>query len=233
MGSNVLISDKGLSCAVIVLGKDMAEISVENNIITAQQVQSLFLYVKGIAKLSYRLRICIWHTRVGRWCVVYECRCLWWEIKDIISHCNYIEKGELKTMKAEEMQLSYRKSYFSLNNACITSVSFKLKKGDYNTIQSRMNELMQRRIDKQPLEYPSAGSTFKRPVGDYASRLIEVCGLKGEACGGAEVSTKHSGFVINKNNATFDDVLDVVNCVKQKVNEQTGIKLECEMLIWE
>lgn len=234
MGSNVLISDKGLSCAVIVLGKDMAEISVENNIITAQAGAKLISVCKkalqsSLTGLEFAYGI---PGSVGG-ALFMNAGAYGGEIKDIISHCNYIEKGELKTMKAEEMQLSYRKSYFSLNNACITSVSFKLKKGDYNTIQSRMNELMQRRIDKQPLEYPSAGSTFKRPVGDYASRLIEVCGLKGEACGGAEVSTKHSGFVINKNNATFDDVLDVVNCVKQKVNEQTGIKLECEMLIWE
>ena len=90
---------------------------------------------------------------------------------------------------------------------------------------------MDRRKNAQPLEYPSAGSTFKRPKGDYAARLIDVCGLKGTSCGGAEVSTKHSGFVINKGNATFEDVLGVIDIVKEKVFADTGIMLECEVLI--
>ncbi|MFR4022944.1 MAG: hypothetical protein ACLTZI_07955 [[Eubacterium] siraeum] len=107
----------------------------------------------------------------------------------------------------------------------------KLAKGEREKIKDRMDTLMERRKDKQPLEYPSAGSTFKRPEGDFAARLIEVCGLKGTACGGAEVSTKHSGFIINKDNATFDDVMGVVEIVKQRVKEQTGVTLECEVLI--
>ena len=94
-----------------------------------------------------------------------------------------------------------------------------------------MNELMERRREKQPLEYPSAGSTFKRPEGDFAARLIEASGLKGYTCGGAQVSEKHSGFVINKDNATFKDVLDVIDGVKKKVYEDSGVMLECEMLI--
>ena len=136
-----------------------------------------------------------------------------------------------KSIPLEKMELSYRHSFFSERNLCITSVKMKLAKGEREKIKDRMDTLMERRKDKQPLEYPSAGSTFKRPEGDFAARLIEVCGLKGTACGGAEVSTKHSGFIINKDNATFDDVMGVVEIVKQRVKEQTGVTLECEVLI--
>ena len=154
------------------------------------------------------------------------------EMKDVVISCRYItEKGDIKEIPLEKMELSYRHSFFSERNLCITSVKMKLAKGEREKIKDRMDTLMERRKDKQPLEYPSAGSTFKRPEGDFAARLIEVCGLKGTACGGAEVSTKHSGFVINKDNATFDDVMGVVDIVKQRVKEQTGVTLECEVLI--
>ena len=154
------------------------------------------------------------------------------EMKDVVVSCRYItEKGDIKEIPLEKMELSYRHSFFSERNLCITSVKMKLAKGEREKIKDRMDTLMERRKDKQPLEYPSAGSTFKRPEGDFAARLIEVCGLKGTACGGAEVSTKHSGFIINKDNATFDDVMGVVDIVKQKVKEQTGVTLECEVLI--
>ena len=154
------------------------------------------------------------------------------EMKDVVVSCRYItEKGDIKEIPLEKMELSYRHSFFSERSLCITSVKMKLAKGEREKIKDRMDTLMERRKDKQPLEYPSAGSTFKRPEGDFAARLIEVCGLKGTACGGAEVSTKHSGFIINKDNATFDDVMGVVDIVKQKVKEQTGVTLECEVLI--
>ena len=154
------------------------------------------------------------------------------EMKDVVVSCRYItEKGDIKEIPLEKMELSYRHSFFSERNLCITSVKMKLAKGEREKIKDRMDTLMERRKDKQPLEYPSAGSTFKRPEGDFAARLIEVCGLKGTACGGAEVSTKHSGFIINKDNATFNDVMGVVDIVKQRVKEQTGVTLECEVLI--
>ena len=156
------------------------------------------------------------------------------EMKDVLLSCRYIdENGKIKELPLEKMELSYRHSFFSERELCITSVKMRLQKGERDKIKDRMDTLMERRRDKQPLEYPSAGSTFKRPEGDFAARLIEVCGLKGTSCGGAEVSTKHSGFVINKGNATFKDVMGVVDTVKQKVKEQTGVTLECEVLIME
>lgn len=129
------------------------------------------------------------------------------------------------------MQLAYRSSVFFHGEHVITSVTMELHPGEKSEITARMDELMQRRRDKQPLNYPSCGSTFKRPEGYFAAALIEECGLKGYAVGGAQVSEKHSGFVINRDSATFEDVMSVVNEVRRVVLEKKGVKLECEMLI--
>lgn len=134
-------------------------------------------------------------------------------------------------MQAGDMQLAYRSSIFSNGNYVITSVTMELRPGDKAEITARMDELMQRRRDKQPLNYPSCGSTFKRPEGYFAAALIEECGLKGFSIGGAQVSDKHSGFVINRDNATFEDVMALVSEVRRVVLEKKGVELECEMLI--
>lgn len=156
------------------------------------------------------------------------------EMKDIVKSARCVnEKGEIVEISAEDMELSYRHSVFSENGWCILSVTMELTPGDKSAIKARMSELMERRRDKQPLEYPSCGSTFKRPKDGFAAALIEECGLKGYTVGGAQVSEKHSGFVINRGNATFEDVMGVVNHVKQVVREQKGVELECEMLILE
>lgn len=154
------------------------------------------------------------------------------EMKDIVKSARCLnERGEIVTIPAAEMALSYRHSVFSENGWCILSVTMELVPGDKLAIKQKMDELMQKRRDKQPLEYPSCGSTFKRPEGYFAAALIEECGLKGFSIGGAEVSEKHSGFVINKGGATFEDVTALVEHIKSVVREQKGVELECEMLI--
>lgn len=154
------------------------------------------------------------------------------EMKDIVKSARCVnERGEVVTVSAEEMALSYRKSVFSDNGWCILSVTVELENGDKTAIKARMDELMQRRRDKQPLEFPSCGSTFKRPQNGFAAALIEECGLKGFSIGGAQVSEKHSGFVINKDSATFEDVMALVEHIKKVVREQKGVELECEMLV--
>jgi UDP-N-acetylmuramate dehydrogenase len=110
----------------------------------------------------------------------------------------------------------------------IVKVVLQLVKNDYNKIKLKMDELLQKRIDKQPLNFPSAGSTFKRPEGNYASYLIEKCGLKGLSVGDAQVSEKHSGFIINKGNATCEDIMKLVSLVQEKVKDDTGYELELE-----
>lgn len=154
------------------------------------------------------------------------------EMRDVVRSCRYIgDDGELHEMQAADMQLGYRSSIFSGKDYVITSVTMELHPGDRSEITARMNDLMQRRIDKQPLNYPSCGSTFKRPEGYFAAALIEECGLKGYTSGGAQVSEKHSGFVINRDKATFEDVMAVVNEVRRVVLKEKGVELECEMLI--
>lgn len=154
------------------------------------------------------------------------------EMKDIVISARCVnERGEIVTVPAEEMSLSYRKSAFSENGWCILSVTAELVPGEKTAIRARMDELMQKRREKQPLEYPSCGSTFKRPQNGFAAALIEECGLKGHAVGGAQVSEKHSGFVINKGGATFEDVMALVEHIRKVVREQKGVELECEMLV--
>lgn len=155
------------------------------------------------------------------------------EMKDVVRSARCIDpSGDIVELSAEEMGLSYRHSMFSEKGGyCILSVTMELRRGDPAEIRAKMNEIVGRRRDKQPLEYPSCGSTFKRPEGFFAAALIEECGLKGFTIGGAQVSEKHSGFIINRNNATFDDVTAVVDHVRRVVREQKGVELECEMLI--
>lgn len=234
-GSNILVSDEGLRGAVLLIGKDFGSVRVKGDIIECEAGASLAAVCNvalenSLTGLEFAYGI---PGSVGG-AVFMNAGAYGGEMKDVLVSCRYIdENGEIKELPLEKMELSYRHSFFSERELCITSVKMRLQKGERDKIKDRMDTLMERRRDKQPLEYPSAGSTFKRPEGDFAARLIEVCGLKGTSCGGAEVSTKHSGFVINKGNATFKDVMCVVDTVKQKVKEQTGVTLECEVLIME
>ncbi len=131
----------------------------------------------------------------------------------------------------DELDLSYRHSAYNDSDLFILSLTVKLNKGNYDSIKAKMDELMFKRKDKQPLEYPSAGSTFKRPEGYFAAALIDECGLKGYSVGGAQVSEKHSGFVINKGNATCDDVLNLMKHCQQTVFEKKGVHIEPEVKI--
>ena len=154
------------------------------------------------------------------------------EVKDVIVSCETVDmNGNVKKYTKDEMDLSYRHSAFQSKDEIIVSAVFELKKGDKDLISEKMNDLMSRRKDKQPLEYPNAGSTFKRPVGQFAGKLIQDCGLRGFAVGGAMVSEKHCGFVINNNNATCEDVTSLISQVQEKVLKETGFFLECEVKI--
>lgn len=154
------------------------------------------------------------------------------EIKDVIVGCEYITAdGEIKEISSDEMDLSYRHSIFSENGGIITKVRLRGRLDNKEVIRALMDELMDRRRTKQPLEFPSAGSVFKRPEGYFAAALIEECGLKGESVGGAQVSEKHSGFIINTGNATASDVKQLVEIIKETVFMQKGVQLECEIRV--
>lgn len=154
------------------------------------------------------------------------------EMKDVLVSVTYLTReGEIVTEDAANLDLSYRHSIFEENGGCILSAKFHLKHGDLAAIKARMDELMQKRIDKQPLDKPSAGSTFKRPVGAFAAALIDQCGLRGYRHGGAAVSEKHCGFVVNLGGATCADVLALCDEVRAVVKEKTGYDLEKEIRV--
>ena len=154
------------------------------------------------------------------------------EMKDVLASVTYLTReGEIVTEDAANLGLSYRHSIFEENGGCILSAKFHLKRGDSAAIKARMDELMQKRIDKQPLDKPSAGSTFKRPVGAFAAALIDQCGLRGYRHGGAAVSEKHCGFVVNLGGATCADVLALCDEVRAVVKEKTGYDLEKEIRV--
>ncbi len=154
------------------------------------------------------------------------------EMKDVLYKCEHIDKnGDRGFLENDNLKLSYRHSAYYDNGAVITGLYLKLKKGEKSEIKEKMDDLIGRRRAKQPLEYPSAGSTFKRPEGYFAGALIEQCNLKGKSVGGAQVSEKHAGFVINKGGATCKDVLDLCKYCSDKVMEETGVKLEMEIRV--
>lgn len=139
--------------------------------------------------------------------------------------------GTISVVPKSEMELGYRKSIFRQDGRIILGVTLQLQKGSYGAIKEEMDSLLGKRRAKQPLELPSAGSTFQRPVGNYASFLIDQCGLKGASVGDAQVSVKHAGFVVNTGKATCRDVLELCDFVKQTVLEKTGYQLELEPVI--
>lgn len=155
------------------------------------------------------------------------------EMKDIIEEVTYLDyDGNVHTIKNEECEFEYRHSRFFDEKGIIVSAKLKLEKGEKEEIQEKMNELAMQRKEKQPLEYPNAGSTFKRGENYITAKLIDECGLKGYSIGGAQVSEKHAGFIINKGNSTSKDILELIEYVKTKVKEKTGedIKLEIEVI---
>ena len=154
------------------------------------------------------------------------------EMKDVLLSCNHITPdGESGIFYGDELCLGYRSSVYSGNDYVITGLTLRLTKAPQNEIKEKMNDLLSRRKDKQPLDYPSAGSTFKRPEGYFAGALIEQCKLKGFCIGGAAVSEKHAGFIINKGGATCNDVLALIEHIKEVVFRETGVVLEPEIKI--
>ena len=154
------------------------------------------------------------------------------EMKDVLYKCEHIDNdGNVGSLEKDELKLSYRHSVYYDNDCIITGLYLKLKKGERAEIKAKMDDFIGRRRDKQPLEYPSAGSTFKRPEGYFAGALIEECGLKGKSVGGAQVSVKHAGFVINKGGASCQDVLDLCKHCSDTVFKEKGVKLEMEIRV--
>jgi UDP-N-acetylmuramate dehydrogenase len=152
------------------------------------------------------------------------------EMKDVLVSVQYVDiVGALRELPAEALELGYRRSIFMENGGVVAGLSLRLSPGDPAEINAKMQDIMRRRREKQPLEYPSAGSVFKRPPGHYAGALIERCGLKGQSVGGARVSEKHAGFIINAGGAAAADVRALIALVQAVVEAETGVFLEPEI----
>lgn len=229
-GSNLLVSDKGLEPPVIVIGNGFDKITVEGETITAEAGALLSKVAKAAMKndlegAEFASGI---PGSIGG-AIYMNAGAYGGEIKNIVKSVDVIKDGELITLRGDEMDFGYRHSRAMQEDMIIVSVVFSLAKGDKDEIVAKMNDFNSRRRDKQPLEYPSAGSTFKRPEGYFAGKLIMDSGLAGYRVGGAMVSPKHCGFVINYENATATDVYELILHVQEVVKEKFGVMLEPEV----
>ncbi len=232
-GSNVLVPDEGIHGTVLRLDGDFRNISlIDDTTIYCGAGAALgslckFAQKCGLSGLEYAWGI---PGTVGG-AVFMNAGAYGGEMKDVVYSVSHItNSGDIGRIEAENLEFGYRTSVYRKNGCIITGAVFKLKKDDPEEIQNRMNDYMNRRSAKQPLEYPSAGSVFKRPEGAFAGALIEQCGLKGMTVGGAQVSEKHAGFIINKSKATANDVKQLVSEIQKTVEDETGYKLECELI---
>uniref|UniRef100_N2A8K8 UDP-N-acetylenolpyruvoylglucosamine reductase n=1 Tax=Eubacterium plexicaudatum ASF492 TaxID=1235802 RepID=N2A8K8_9FIRM len=230
-GSNLLVSDAGIRGVVIAFTKQAAQIRVNQDRILAEAGALL----SQAAAAACRAELGGMEFAAGipgsiGGAVVMNAGAYGGELKNILTHAVVMtEEGEQLTLKNEELELSYRHSCIPERHLTVLEAEFQLQKKPQEEIHALMEELKGRRLEKQPLEYPSAGSTFKRPVGNYAGKLIMEAGLAGVSVGGAQVSKKHCGFIINKGNATAADVYGLIQLVRKKVREHSGIELETEV----
>ncbi|MDD5829291.1 MAG: UDP-N-acetylmuramate dehydrogenase [Lachnospira sp.] len=235
-GSNILVSDNGFDGIVIQLGdkfssfviKDKDESGVYVDVTAGMRLSRLGNELAAGSIEGFEFATGIPGTIGGA--VMMNAGAYGGEIKDIIKSARVMDfDGNVKELSRDELELGYRTSIIAKKNYIVISAVFGLKKGDREKIKSNIKELALKRREKQPLEYPSAGSTFKRPEGYFAAKLIEDAGLKGLSVGGAQVSEKHAGFVINKKDAKAMDVIRLTDEIKEKVYDKFGVKLELEI----
>lgn len=232
-GSNLLISDKGIRGVVIKLGDGFDYAHAKHDYILAGagvSLAKLSAEAKNAELTGLEFASGIPGSLGGA--IYMNAGAYGGEMKDVLTEVSYIDDdGTVKTIAGEDCDFGYRKSIFTKGNKIIISAKLTLKKGNKDGILETMRDLNARRKEKQPLEFPSAGSTFRRPEGHFAGALIESSGLKGCRIGGAEVSTKHAGFIINIDNATARDVQDLITHVQKVVKEKHGVDLEPEVKI--
>ena len=233
-GTNILVPDEGLKKAVIIVGDKMAEISLEGDdtlsFSAGTNLVSLCRFALENSLSGLEFAFGIPGTCGGA--VFMNAGAYGGEMKDVLTEVTHLTPDmKIETISADKADLSYRHSVYKTNGCVILSAKVKLHKDNKEDIKARMDDFLGRRKDKQPLEYPSAGSTFKRPEGYFAGALIEQCSLKGKSVGGAQVSEKHAGFVINKGGATSTDILNLIDFIKTTVETQTGVALEPEVIV--
>ena len=234
-GSNLLVGDKGIRGLVLAIGKGADHIALEDMGETVRLSVGAGALLSKIAAEAAKNSLTGFEFAAGipgtlGGAVVMNAGAYGGEIKDVLVSARVLTpQGEIQTLSKEELQLSYRHSCIPENGYIVLDAVMELAKGEEALIRGAMEDYKGRRIEKQPLEYPSAGSTFKRPEGYFAGKLIQDAGLRGYQVGGAQVSEKHCGFVINKKDATAQDVLQLIMDVKQKVYEEFQVELEPEV----
>ena len=231
-GSNLLVGDKGFDGVVISMDSFLGcNVNHETGVMKAGAGISLAKLAQEAYKASltgFEFAAGIPGTLGGA--VVMNAGAYGSEMKEVLRGIKVVTgEGEIKEISACELSLGYRTSSIITRQYIVLEATIRLKEGDPVSIKNRMDELTRRRKEKQPLEYPSAGSTFKRPEGHFAGKLIEEAGLRGFSVGGAQVSEKHCGFVINKDQATAADILALCEEIKNRVYKNSGVKLEMEV----
>ena len=232
-GSNLLVSDDGFRGVIVNIGRNISRIVTVGEEITAGAGAPLIAISnealsEGLTGMEFASGI---PGTLGGACVM-NAGAYGGEMKDILKEVTVLDsEGNIKTLPASELELGYRTSSVIKNGYIVLEATMRLEKGDREEIRSYIDELTAKRKSKQPLEYPSAGSTFKRPEGYFAGKLITDAGLKGVSCGGAQVSEKHAGFIINTGNATAADIMNLIKHVQKTVAEQFGVELEREVRI--
>ncbi len=230
-GSNLLVSDKGYRGVILQLYRNMCGITVEDTCIRAESgalLSSIAQAAKNASLTGFEFAGGIPGTLGGA--VVMNAGAYGGEMKDVLSEVTVLDKnGKILTLSSGELQMGYRTSIVKSAEYLVLGARISLKEDDREQIRARMKELTEQRTTKQPLEYPSAGSTFKRPEGYFAGKLIMDCGLRGYRVGGAQVSEKHCGFVINAGDATAEDVRTLMKNVSHMVYEKFGVVLEPEV----
>lgn len=242
-GSNLLVSDAGFRGVVIQLYDKFAEFELleKCEISENKAFDKKYMRVKAglslirLGKIAAESGLTGFEFASGipgtvGGAVVMNAGAYGKEMKDVLVSTTIMDNdGNIRTLSVEELDLGYRTSIIAKKSWIVLEAVIALKNGDRDEIQKRMSELAEKRMEKQPLGYPSAGSTFKRPEGYFAGKLIEDAGLKGAFVGGAKVSDKHAGFVINTGAATSKDIIDLTDMIVQKVYEKYGVKLELEV----
>ena len=232
-GSNILVKDKGVRGMIVRFGANMSSTKVEGNVISAGAGISMARLASIAAENSltgFEFASGIPGTLGGG--IVMNAGAYKGEMKDVVIEATALcSDGSVVVLHKDALDFSYRHSCFTDSDMLVLSAKLLLQKGKKEEIQSRIKEFAQKRRTTQPLEYPSAGSAFKRPRNGYAAAMIDSCGLKGYCVGDAQVSQKHAGFVINKGNATAKDVIGLLTYVQKIVNEHFNTVLEPEIII--
>ncbi len=231
-GSNLLVRDGGIRGLVVEVSERMSDIRVDGTRIEAQAGARLSALSRAAMESSLTgLEFASGIPGTVGGAVAMNAGAYQGEIARVLTYARVYDHGQVKTLSRAELDLGYRTSRVLREELVVLSAAFELKSGDRSAIQDLMNDLNRRRREKQPLSYPSAGSTFKRPEKNYAGALIEQAGLKGRSVGGAQVSELHAGFIINKGGATAGDILELIAQVQETVRAQSGVTLEPEVRI--